>query len=187
MPGKAHVPRRLRERVAKAAGYRCGYWRTPESIVGFRLSIEHIIPEAKGGKTVEDNLWIACHACNEFKAARTQGRDPATGKRVRLWNPRRQKWVEHFAWSKDGTEIAGLTPCGRATIATLQLNRPELVAARSLWVQVGWWPPRGESPGWWLNVEEEQSQHDRAATGRPDDSPPPGSDAGRLSAQRFFC
>jgi HNH endonuclease len=142
--GRARVPRALREHVARMAGYRCGYCRTPESIAGFRLSIEHIVPEAKGGKTVEENLWLACHACNEFKGARLHVRDPVTGQRVRLWNPRRQKWPDHFSWSADGTEIRGLTPCGRATIAGLRLNRPELVAARSLWVQVGWWPPRGD-------------------------------------------
>jgi HNH endonuclease len=60
--GKSRVPRSLRERVAIMAGHRCGYCRTPESIAGFRLSIEHIIPEAKGGKTVEGNLWPAMHA-----------------------------------------------------------------------------------------------------------------------------
>ena len=147
MAGKARVPRPLRERVARMAGYRCGYCRTPESIAGFRLSIEHIIPEAKGGQTVEGSLWLACHACNEFKGALILVRDPVTGKRVRLWNPRRQNWPDHFSWSEDGTEIFGLTPCGRATIAGLQLNRPELVAARSLWVQVGWWPLRSDSPG----------------------------------------
>ena len=69
MAGKARVPRHLRERVARMAGYRCGYCQTPESIAGFRLSIEHIIPEAKGGQTVEGNLWLACHGCNEFKGA----------------------------------------------------------------------------------------------------------------------
>lgn len=142
---KARVPRRLREQVAKEAAYCCGYCRTPERIAGFRLSIEHIIPEARGGKTVAENLWLACHACNEFKAARVHGRDPATGRRIRLWNPRRQIWRDDFAWSDDGTEMIGLTLCGRATIAALRLNRPELVAARWLWVQVGWWPPREES------------------------------------------
>jgi HNH endonuclease len=144
---KVRVPRRLRERVARTAGYCCGYCRTPELIAGFRLTVEHLIPEAKGGKTVEENLWLACHACNEFKGARIHGADPATGKRVRLWNPRRQIWPDHFSWSEDGTEIIGLTSCGRATVATLQLNRPQLVAARSLWVQLGWWPPRGEGNG----------------------------------------
>jgi hypothetical protein len=142
MTGKAGKPTSLRERVARTAGYRCGYCQTPESIAGFRLTIEHIVPKAKGGKTIEVNLWLACHACNEFKAARIQGRDLTTGKTVRLFNPRRQVWSNHFSWSEDGTEVIGLTPSGRATVITLQLNRPEIVAARSLWVQVGWWPPR---------------------------------------------
>jgi len=142
---KGRVSRRLRERVARTAGYCCGYCRTPERIAGFRLNIEHIIPEARGGQSVEENLWLSCYACNEFKGARVHGRDPESGKRVRLWNPRRQQWHDHFCWSEDGTEIVGLTPRGRATVATLQLNRPELVAARSLWVQVGWWPPRVQS------------------------------------------
>ena len=62
---KDRVPRRLRERVVRAADHRCGYCRTPENIAGFRLTIEHIIPEARGGQTVEDNLWLACHAWNE--------------------------------------------------------------------------------------------------------------------------
>jgi hypothetical protein len=62
MSGKARLPRHLRERVSVAAGYRCGYCRTPQSISGFRLSIEHIIPRARGGRTVEQNLWRACHA-----------------------------------------------------------------------------------------------------------------------------
>ena len=67
---RRRVSRRLRERVAKTAGYCCGYCRTPERIAGFRLSIDHIIPEARGGQTVAENLWLACHAYNEFKGAK---------------------------------------------------------------------------------------------------------------------
>lgn len=140
--GKARVSRRLRERVTQTAGYCCGYCRTPQRITGERLRIDHIVPEAKGGQTVEENLWLACVACNEFKGARMHARDPLTGHRVRLFNPRRQAWTAQFRWSEDGTEILGLTPCGRATVAALQLNRPEIVAARWLWVQAGWWPPK---------------------------------------------
>jgi 5-methylcytosine-specific restriction endonuclease McrA len=63
---KARVPRRLRERVAETAQHRCGYCCTPERIAGYRLTIEHIIPESAGGRTEEENLWLACYACNEF-------------------------------------------------------------------------------------------------------------------------
>jgi 5-methylcytosine-specific restriction endonuclease McrA len=60
------------------------------------LDIEHIIPEAAGGPTVRANLWLACHRCNEFKGDRTHATDPVSGKSVRLFNPRTQKWHEHF-------------------------------------------------------------------------------------------
>jgi hypothetical protein len=60
---------------------------------------------------------------------------------VRLFNPRRQHWSEHFAWSDDGTLIIGLTPCSRATIEALQMNNPRIVYTRRRWVSVGWHPP----------------------------------------------
>jgi hypothetical protein len=59
---------------------------------------------------------------NGFKSDHTQGRDPVTGEEARLFNPRTQRWTEHFAWSEDGTQIVGLTPRGRATAVVLQLN-----------------------------------------------------------------
>jgi hypothetical protein len=105
------------------------------------MVIDPIRPEAAGGLTREDNLCLACHACNEFKGAQTHARDPQTGRRVRLFNPRTQRWPEHFAWSQDGTRIMGLTPCGRATVVALQLNHEEIVHARRLWASVDWWPP----------------------------------------------
>jgi 5-methylcytosine-specific restriction endonuclease McrA len=74
---KSRISQRLRERIAAAAAFACGYCLTPERIAGFRLTVEHIIPEAKRGKTVVDNLWLACHACNGFKAAQTRGHESA--------------------------------------------------------------------------------------------------------------
>jgi len=105
------------------------------------MTLEHIVPEGVGGSSSEDNLWLACRRCNEFKGTQTQAEDPETGRSVRLFNPRRQSWAEHFTWSEDGTEIVGLTPCGRATVVALKLNNPEIVVARRLWVSAGWWPP----------------------------------------------
>ncbi|MDJ1180841.1 hypothetical protein PJF56_18430 [Roseofilum sp. BLCC_M91] len=39
------------------------------------------------------------------------------------------------------TEMIGLTEVGRAAIATLQMNRPALVRAREMWVELGEHPP----------------------------------------------
>jgi len=60
---------------------------------------------------------------------------------VPLFNPRFQRWREHFQWSSEGTLIIGLTPCARATIEALQMNNEYIVEARHLWVIAGWHPP----------------------------------------------
>ena len=138
----AYIPKELRERVATQARGRCGYCLTLEWIIGRAMEFEHIIPEAAGGLTVESNLWLACSMCNIHKGDRTKAIDPLTHRMVRLFNPRRQNWYEHFKWSADGTQIEGLTPIGRATVEALQLNRPRLVQARQYWVQAGWHPPK---------------------------------------------
>jgi hypothetical protein len=136
-----HIPKALRERVATRAGFRCGYCRTSSFLVGTLFEIDHIVPESFGGKTEEDNLWLACPTCNGHKSDRTWALDSVSGETVRLFDPRNQTWTEHFAWSEAGDEIIGLTPTGRATAEALHLNRPVLVYARCLWVRWGCHPP----------------------------------------------
>jgi hypothetical protein len=91
-----------------------------------------------------DNLAWACPWCNAHKFTKTQARDPHTGRVVALFNPRRQRWTRHFAWSEDSLLMLGRTATGRATVAALHLNRPELVNLRRLLRDVGEHPPRAE-------------------------------------------
>ena len=137
-----YLAKDLRERVAAEAQHRCGYCLTAEKIVGARMEIDHIIPRALGGLTEENNLWLACAPCNEYKGVRTVAFDAQTDELVPLFNPRRQNWREHFAWTFEGDRIVGLTPIGRATVVALNLNRPPLVHARQIWVAAGWHPPK---------------------------------------------
>lgn len=139
---KTYVPKELRRRIAEHARHRCGYCLTSQKITGMHLDVEHIIPEARGGKTEEDNLWLACPDCNEFKGDRLEGIDPFTEEVVQLFDPRHQHWIDHFAWTAAGDEIVGLTAIGRATVAALKLNRALLIDARRMWVKVGWHPPK---------------------------------------------
>jgi hypothetical protein len=139
---RAYVPKELRERVAATAKYRCGYCLSAEAIVGAPMQIDHIIPESLGGLTEEENLWLACALCNNHKLDRVAGLDSVSGETVRLLNPRAQDWSVHFRWTEIGDRIIGLTPIGRATLAALNLNRPSLVKARQLWIDVGWHPPK---------------------------------------------
>jgi HNH endonuclease len=137
----ASLPDDLRERLVLQAGYRCGYCRSSQQIMGIRLILDLLRPRARGGTDDEENLWPCCLPCNGFKQARTQARDPASGVVVALFNPRSQRWGEHFQWEDGGRRIGGLTATGRATAAALQLNRAELVEARTLWIAAGWHPP----------------------------------------------
>ncbi|MGH2583804.1 MAG: HNH endonuclease [Dehalococcoidia bacterium] len=139
---RTYLPRAVRERIWAAAKGRCGYCLSREIVSGLPLQIEHIVPLGRGGTTVEDNLWLACGSCNAHKGTRIFGVDPLTGAGVRLFDPRRQIWVEHFAWTAGGTVIEGISPTGRATTVTLHLNRELLVDARRVWAAAGWHPPR---------------------------------------------
>jgi len=49
----------------------------------------------------EDNLWLACSLCNSHKGERVTSLDPVTGDIVRLFDPRRQVWQAHFAWTRE--------------------------------------------------------------------------------------
>jgi 5-methylcytosine-specific restriction endonuclease McrA len=95
---QTHIPKELRERVAEQALYRCGYCLTTEIIVGAPMELDHLLPESLGGLTEEENLWLACSLCNAHKLARIAAVDSVTGEVVRLFNPRRQDWGEHFRW-----------------------------------------------------------------------------------------
>jgi hypothetical protein len=135
----ADVVRRVRE----AARHRCGYCLSPQHLVLGPLEIEHIIPRSRGGPNEEYNLWLSCAICNGHKSDRISGRDTESGAEVPLFNPREQRWSDHFRWSDDGLRIVGVTSIGRATVTTLHLaDDPISLLVRSYWVQAGWHPPR---------------------------------------------
>ena len=114
----------IRRAVRQRAGNRCEYCLSHQDYVMGQLQIDHIQPLAKGGANAIENLCLACELCNQYKWARTDGVDPQTRQRVALFHPRRNTWNDHFAWSADGSEILGITPCGRATVSVLKLNNP---------------------------------------------------------------
>lgn len=141
---RTYIPIELRRQIRADAHARCGYCHAPEAFLGMPLDVEHLIPEALGGSTTRDNLWLACTRCNDFKGDRIDALDSATGQRVSLFNPRTQEWIEHFAWSLDGARIEGRTSTGIATVETLRLNNEFMVVARQFWVEAGRWPPEGD-------------------------------------------
>jgi hypothetical protein len=56
-----------------------------------------------------------------------------------LFNPRVQRWSEHFRW--DGHRVVALTPTGRATVATLELNHHRRMLIRQAEELFALFPP----------------------------------------------
>jgi hypothetical protein len=140
----SEISGRLRRLVVQRAKGRCEYCGLSPEGQEATFHIDHIVPRASGGPTEMDNLALACVSCSLRKAARRSARDPSTGRAVRLYHPRRQRWVDHFRWQ--GVRVIGLTPTGRATVAALQMNRPLVLAIRLEEAAHGRHPPPDDNP-----------------------------------------
>lgn len=128
---RRQITARQKADVFQRAGGCCEYCQSQAKFSPDPFSIEHILPLSKGGTNAIDNLALACQGCNNYKYNDVKGRDPINGLIVPLYHPRRDKWKDHFIWSKDFILMLGLTPTGRATVEKLQLNRDGVVNLRS--------------------------------------------------------
>jgi hypothetical protein len=128
----------VREAVVGRAGDCCEYCHLPKRGQVATFAIDHVLPRISGGETILDNLALACPHCNAHKWAHTTGIDPSSGASVPLFHPRRQIWLDHFQWSSQELGVLeGKTPCGRATIAQLHINDPDMVSIRQLLATLG--------------------------------------------------
>lgn len=144
---REYISTRTRQRVRERAGHTCEYCRHRDDYVYESFEMEHVIPLSSPlSSNTLGNLAYACGGCNGFKGARTQAIDPATGEEVSLFNPRQQRWSEHFAWTPDYTQVQGLTPTGRASIFALRLNRAGLQNLRRSLHRDGLHPPHESTP-----------------------------------------
>jgi len=118
----------LRREVRERAGERCEYCLLAESQAFFPHEPDHLIALKHGGRTISANLALACFDCNRFKASDIGSIDSVTGELVALFNPRAQRWSEHFLLN--GGQIIPLTAVGRVTERLLRLNLPNRVEIR---------------------------------------------------------
>jgi hypothetical protein len=133
------MKRSLRQLVRERAGRRCEYCHLPDSAAtSATFHVEHILAKQHGGLNTPDNRCWSCHRCNLHKGPNLSGRDPVTGKVVRLFDPRRQFWKRHFEWH--GAILVGRTQIGRATIAVLNINDPQRLELRQVLMSEGDWP-----------------------------------------------
>lgn len=137
---RVRLPAAQKAAVKRAAHECCEYCGAQEAYSPDNFSIEHIQPMAKGGTNDFANLANACQGCNNRKYTLTEAIDPLTGELVPLYHPRQDRWEDHFAWNVEYTQMIGISPIGRATIAALDLNRHGVVNLRRVLRALGLHP-----------------------------------------------
>lgn len=105
-------------KVRQRAQNLCEYCHLPASAYPLPFHIDHIIARQHGGKSVFENLALACLHCNRYKG----------GALARLFHPRTDAWEEHFEWN--GATLVGRTAIGRVTIQVLAINKPDFLTVR---------------------------------------------------------
>ena len=64
--------------------------------------VEHIVARKHGGSDDENNLAWSCIFCNLYKGPNLASLDPDTGELTRLFNPRQDRWEDHFWLDRRG-------------------------------------------------------------------------------------
>jgi hypothetical protein len=129
----------VRQLVRNRAGNCCEYCRLPAAAGTVPFHVDHINPLKHGGSDDSDNLCLACYKCNAHKGHDLVGFDPQTGELTRLYNPREQRWEEHFIIQVD-MRIQGLTAQERTTVRVLQMNDEDRLENRQLLAEIGEYP-----------------------------------------------
>jgi hypothetical protein len=113
-----------RETLRRRFGFRGGYSGVHERDAGAELTLDHFQPSSHGGRDEPENWVYCCHACNEYKGSLLQ-----PGSFHRILHPLPDDTAAHMVELEDGT-IKALSETGTFQIATLHLNRRQLVACR---------------------------------------------------------
>lgn len=127
-----------RKAVAARAQGLCEYCQFPETESVLPHELDHIRARKHRGPTTMQNSAWSCAQCNGAKGSDATSYDPETDELVRLFNPRADKWKDHFFW--DGPVLMGKTAIARATVALLRINDPMRIENRRLLMAAGLYP-----------------------------------------------
>lgn len=131
------VSNALRQQIRQRANHRCEYCRKIDFLGTYGFHVDHIVAQKHDGLTILDNLAWACYECNICKGTDIASYDALTGALTPFFNPRKDKWDEHF--SLEMARIIGITPIGRVTVRLLQMNDPSQIHARRAMMAAGLW------------------------------------------------
>jgi hypothetical protein len=136
------ISQQLRREIRARANGRCEYCLVLESLLLAGCEVDHIVSRKHGGVTELSNLALSCARCNRAKGTDIGSIHQDSGAFIRLFNPRLDRWDEHFF--VDGARIIGVTPTGQVTVKLLQFNNDERILERLLLQQTGKYEKRRE-------------------------------------------
>ena len=128
----------LKTIVINRAGNRCEYCLVPKILSNFEFHIEHVVSIQHGGTSLPDNLAYCCSFCNWKKGTNLATLILPNDEMIRIFNPRKQNWQEHF--STVAGKIIPLSKTGVATAQLLEFNLPERVEVRLELAKAGFYP-----------------------------------------------
>ncbi|HWP43715.1 MAG TPA: HNH endonuclease signature motif containing protein [Blastocatellia bacterium] len=134
----SYISEDLRHLVAHRADYLCEYCPVHEDDTFFGCQVDHIISLKHGGSTEPDNLAYACVFCNRYKGSDIASIATTSGSLVRFFNPRIDRWSDHFRLK--GSMIEPLTEVGEATARILRFNSVERTLEREALIEVDRYP-----------------------------------------------
>ncbi len=116
--------------VASRANFVCEYCLIAEEDAYFKFQVEHIISRKHSGSSELENLALACVFCNRYKGSDIASLTPETNELIRFYNPRVDRWSNHFRLN--GVVIEPLTDIGEATVRILQMNHDDQILERQV-------------------------------------------------------
>ncbi|MDQ4076340.1 MAG: HNH endonuclease [Chloroflexota bacterium] len=135
---RTYISAELRRQVATRANNLCEYCLIHEDDTYFGCQVDHIISEKHSGPTELDNLAYACAFCNRHKGSDIGSVDWETHQFVRFFNPRSDRWNEHFRL--ESVEIVPLTDIGRVTARILNFNYVDRLLERQALQELDLYP-----------------------------------------------
>ena len=123
-----YITAELRRLVAARAEGICEYCLIAAADTYLGCQVDHIVSEKHGGLTDAGNLAYACVFCNRAKGSDIGSIHWESGQFVRFYNPRIDRWAEHFTVSE--SRIDGLTQQGVVTALIFEMNYPNRVLER---------------------------------------------------------
>jgi hypothetical protein len=128
----------LRQVVAARADFLCEYCLVAEENTFYGCEVDHIISLKHGGASDADNLAYACALCNRYKGSDIGSISWATGEFRRFFNPRTDRWAEHFHLEQEF--IKPLTLIGEVTARILEFNNSARLHEREEMILFGKYP-----------------------------------------------